>query len=96
MKPFGPEVCQSVWQSSRSQFRIQHAIRVALILLFLLPPVLHAQANQRDFSRKVITRQVPEYPSVGRLRSSSRRVSEVAGRLARRCRSSMPPDSEAI
>jgi len=66
MKPFGPEVCQSVWQSSRLQFRIQHVIRVALTFFFLLPPVLPAQANQSDFSRKVITRQVSEYPSVAR------------------------------
>ena len=40
-------------------------IRVVLALLFL-PPVLHAQANQPDFSRNVITRKMPEYPPIAR------------------------------
>jgi hypothetical protein len=66
MKLVDSEVCQSVRQSSRLQSRLQHVIRVVLTLLFLLPPVLHAQANQNDFSRKVITRKVPEYPSLAR------------------------------
>ena len=41
-------------------------IRVVLALLFLLPPVLHAQSNQPDFSRNVITRKMPEYPPIAR------------------------------
>ena len=66
MKLFGPEACRSVCHSSRLQPRIQRVIRVGLTLLFLLPPVLHAQARPSDFSRKVITRKSPEYPSLAR------------------------------